>query len=342
MQDKKPRPRVAGSPRPRPGADPAADPAAAEGEPAGAPELPVPPEPAKPAEPAEPAKPAGPPEPPEPARKKVSRKLLVGLGVLVGAILAAVGTNLGNWISSPITTSDRADSSSSSSSSSASASAHSALSSKALPFAVDVAEDYGDCGAFALPAELPPGQAYAQLATADSYTDAQWGQFLLPLKGAPVDAVSIALTFSGVPGIAARIFDIEIKQLGEPANADSGAYIPVPHQGGGDDPYNFAVDLGDPNPRLEGVAGQQNFPGWQINVDQGLDSTVDIQFSAGPHAYTWDFVVDYDENGVSKSTEVTEPGGGPFTLTGSSARYGEVFQYDGGGYQPAGTNTSGD
>jgi hypothetical protein len=309
-QDKKTRPRVAGSPRPRPGADPAAAP----GEPPEPPEL---------------------PKPPEPARKKLSRKLLVGLGVLVGAILAAVGTNLGNWLSSPITTSNRPDPSSS-------ASTHSALPIGALPFAVDVAEDYGDCAAFALPAVLPAGQAYAQLATANSYTDAQWGQFLLPLNGSPVGAVSIALTFSGVPGIAARISDIEIKESGEPTNTDSGAYISVPHQGGGDNPYNFTVDLGDPNPRLEGVGNQQNFPGWEINVDQGLNSTVDIQFSAGPHAYAWDFVVDYYVNGVSRSTEVTEPGGAPFTLTGSSARYGEVFQYDGGGYQPAGTNTPGD
>jgi hypothetical protein len=298
-RSRKAKPRIAGGPRPRPGAGPAA---------------------------------GG--EPPEPARKKLSRKIIVGLGVLAAAILAAIGTNLGNWLSSPITASDRTDPSSS-------ASAHAGPSGAAIPFAVDVTEDYGDCGAFALPAELPAGQAYAQLATVDNYTDAQWGQFLLPLKGAPVGTVDIALTFSGVPDAVARITGIEIKQLGEPANVDSGAYIPVPHQGGGDNSYDFTVDLGKPNAQLEGVGSQQNFPGWEINVNQDLDSTVDVQFSAGPHAYVWDFIVDYDVNGVNRSTAVTEPGGGPFALTGSSARYGQVFQYDGGGYQPAGPQTSG-
>lgn len=276
------------------------------------------------------------PKSPEPRRKKLFRKIVVGLGLVIAAILTAVGTNVGDWLWTPATASGSA-----AASPSVSSSASGTQTSDVVPFAVDVTEDYHDCGAFALPAVLPAGQSYAQLANADEYTDAEWGQFLLPLRGSPVGTVSIVLTFSGVQGVATRITDIEVKQVGKPTSVYSGTFIPVPHQGGGDNSYNFAVDLSKPNPQLEGLNGQQNFPGFQINVNQNLDSTVDIDMTAGPHAYAWDFVVDYDVNGVGKSKQVTEPGGMPFTLTGRAPWYGEVFQSDGGGYQRTDTHTSG-
>lgn len=266
--------------------------------------------------------------PPESVRRRASRKIIMSVGAVTAAILAAVGTNLGNWLSSSISSSDQVGTS---------PSARTVPSSNALPFAIDVLEDYGDCNAFALPIRLLSGQQYAQLTTTNEFTDDQWSHFLLPLKGAPVGSVSIALTFSGLPDTTARITDVQIKPIGRPADAYSGSYIPLIHQGGGDNPYNFTVDLSKPNPKLEGMAGQQDFPGWQINVNQDLDSTVYVHFTAGTQAYAWDFVIDYDANGINKSTLVTQPGGGPFNLTGPSNTYDEVFQPDGGGYQATGT-----
>jgi hypothetical protein len=197
-------------------------------------------------------------------------------------------------------------------------------------------EAFGLCDAFALPAVLGAGQSYAQL-TDSAPTGEGWGAFLHGVSGSPVSSVGIALTLSSTGSM--RVTDIEVKQVKPSGPDDSGAYIPLPHQGGGDDPYNFTVDLDRPNATLQGVAGQKDFPGFEINVAPGLGSTVLVQFTGMEHSYSWVFVVDYDEGGTAKTMQVGTPAGGPFTLTGPSAAYGQVFRADGLGYSLTGKTT---
>jgi hypothetical protein len=204
----------------------------------------------------------------------------------------------------------------------------------ALPFAVDATEDFESCNAFALPAALGQGRSYAQLTNSASPTYAAWGTFLNSVSGAPVSQVAIALTFSSGGGSPVRVTDIEVKQVKTPGPNYSGAYIPVPHQGGGDNSYNFTVDLDHPNATLQGTPGQENFPAFEINVSAGLASTVYVQFTGTKHSYSWVFVIDYDEDGTNKTKtyQVRAPGGGPFTLTGASAAYRQVFAASSQGY----------
>jgi hypothetical protein len=198
------------------------------------------------------------------------------------------------------------------------------------PFAVLATEDFLGGSAIALPAALD-GRSYAQL-TAGFLTDANWGAFLGSVSGAPVAQVGIALTFTGEIGSSVRITNIEVKQAKPPGPDDSGAYIPIPHQGGGDNSYNFTVDLDHPNATLQGVAGQEDFPGFEINVSANLDSTVYVQFTGMKHSYSWVFVVDYDQNGTPEALQVGPTGGDFFTLSGPSGQYGQVFAATGQGY----------
>ena len=110
----------------------------------------------------------------------------------------------------------------------------------------------------------------------------------------------------------------------------------------GDNSYNFAVDLDSPDPVLQGEAGQEDFPGFEINVSQSLDSAVKIDFTGLKHLYTWVLLVDYDDNGKQKTTEVDGPDGAPFTLTGIAPSYNQVFEPGGGdGYVLTGGTTPG-
>jgi hypothetical protein len=210
----------------------------------------------------------------------------------------------------------------------------------AVPFTVASSVAYGDCDAFALPAALDTGQNYALLISGSRFTDEGWAQFLDPLAGSPVGSVDIALTFAGVPAASARITDVEVKPV-HVGNVDNGTFIPVPHQGGGDISYNFSVNLDDPNATLQGLNGQSDFPGFEINVNSTVSSTVNVLFSATKHDYSWIFVIDYDVNGVIKTMDVRRPDGKPFTLTGESPQYSEVFQYAGTGYEATNLHTPG-
>lgn len=210
----------------------------------------------------------------------------------------------------------------------------------AVPFAVASSVAYGDCDAFALPAALDTGANYALLISGGPFTNEDWAKLLDPLAGSPVGSVDIALTFSGVPGASARITDVEVKPV-HVGNVDNGTFIPVPHQGGGDIPYKFSVDLDDPNATLHGLNGQPDFPGFEIDVDSTVSSTVNVLFSATKHDYSWVFVVDYDVNGVIKTMDVSRSDGKPFTLTGESPQYSEVFQYAGTGYEATNLHTPG-
>jgi hypothetical protein len=203
----------------------------------------------------------------------------------------------------------------------------------ALPFNVDATEDFEDCNAFALPAALGQGRSYAQLINSAPATDTAWGSFLSSVSGAPVSGVGIALTFTSNGGSPVVITDIEIKQVKPPGSDYSGAFIPLPHQGGGDNSFNFKANLDRPNATLEGEPGQKDFLKFGIIVSPTvIPAIVDVQFTGTKHAYSWVFVIDYDEDGPPKTLQVDAPGGGPFTLTGPSAAYGQVFAGGGQGY----------
>jgi hypothetical protein len=190
-----------------------------------------------------------------------------------------------------------------------------------LGIAADVSYSYGN--AVALAAPLSTGLGYADLLAGPSDTDPQnsWASLLARYNGAPIGELHVDFVLTGQDQTPVRVTDIQIQRVGPVMPPFSGTYIPIPHAGA-TAAFQFTANMDAPDPMIMRLPSGQTFPDFNVQLADGEQLTLSINFLATHYSCRWVLLVTYLTGTKTHVLKVgASPGGQPFVVTGPARTY---------------------
>lgn len=196
----------------------------------------------------------------------------------------------------------------------------------AVPLAVTSQPDYSYGSSVALANGVSSGLGYADLLTGPTDTGAQnsWASLLAKYSGAPVGELHVDLVLTGQDKTKVRVTNVQIQRVGLVMPPLSGTYIPIPHQGA-EAAYQFTANMDAPDPVLTRVPNGQTFPDFNVQLADGEQLTLSINFDAVQYSSRWVLLVTYLIGARSHVIKVEAPNGQPFAVTGQATAYKDVY-----------------
>ena len=194
---------------------------------------------------------------------------------------------------------------------------------RSVSLGVNTILDYGNQQAIALADAVNRGAGYRAIVSESSF-----GALLDRFDGAVVGDLHIDIVFTGMSQQTVRVTSIQIEPVESAAQALSGTYLPVAHQGGRS-AYEFIANMDTRNPTLkranstgaEPSSSGQTFPDFNLQLKTGEQSTIGIDFRAARGRFKWFLKVGYLVGSHAYSLVVRAPRGLPFAVTGPARRY---------------------
>lgn len=197
---------------------------------------------------------------------------------------------------------------------------------RAVALAVTSQPDYSYGSAVALASGVSSGLGYADLLAGPSDTDAEnsWAGLLGTYSGSPVGELHVDLVLTGQDKTKVRVTNVQIQRVGPVMPALSGTYIPIPHQGA-EAAYQFTANMDAPDPVLTRVPNGQTFPDFNVQLADGEQLTLSINFDAVQYSCRWVLLVTYLTGTRTHVIKVEAPNGQPFAVTGQATAYKDVY-----------------
>jgi hypothetical protein len=191
------------------------------------------------------------------------------------------------------------------------------------PLAVTTVVSYSDALAVALDKPISSGIGYAEIVggLSDISGNSQtWDSFLARNYGAPVSELHADITFTGQARQGVRVTNIQVERVGPVRAPLSGTYIPIPHAGG-QAAYRFSANMDAPNPVLTRLPSGQTFPDFNVQLSQGAQVTLAIDFFASRYSSRWILHVTYLIGAHTRYLDIREPNNQPFAVTAPAHSY---------------------
>ena len=193
----------------------------------------------------------------------------------------------------------------------------------ARPLGVSTLVDYSDPPAIALDKPVRGGVGYAEIVGGLSDVAGapeSWSSFLAKNYGAPVGDLHADVTLTGQVSHGVRVTNIAIERDGSVSAPLSGTYIPIPH-GGGEDAYRFSASMDAPNPVLRRLPSGETFPDFNVQLSQGEQVTLAIDFLASRYSSKWILRITYLVGTHAGHLDIREPNNQPFAVTAPAHNY---------------------
>lgn len=192
----------------------------------------------------------------------------------------------------------------------------------AVPLVATVEAGYSDALAVALKDPVTSGLGYADLLAGPSDTDPQnsWSNLLAGYVGAPIGELHVDFVLTGQDKTPVRVINVQIQRLGPLMPPLSGTYIPIPH-GGAQAAYQFTVNMDAPYPAILRLPSGQTFPDLNVQLADGEQLTLSIDFLATHYSSRCILLVTYLVGTKTHVLKVEGPNGQPFAVTGHAKRY---------------------
>ena len=196
----------------------------------------------------------------------------------------------------------------------------------AVPLGVTAEADYSDGNAVALAAPVSSGLGYADLLAGPSNTDPQnsWAGFLARYDGAPIGELHADFVLTGQDKTPVRVTNIQIQRVGPVMKPFSGTYIPIPH-GGPQAAYQFTANMDAPDPVITRLPSGQTFPDFNVQLTDGEQLTLSVNFLATHYSCRWVLLVTYLTGTRAHVLKIEALNGQPFAVTGQAKRYKVVY-----------------
>ena len=191
------------------------------------------------------------------------------------------------------------------------------------PLAVTTLVSYSDALAIALDKPVSSGAGYAEIVSGLSDiagAGETWSSFLAKYYGAPLSELHTDITLTGQASHGVRVTNIQIERVGPASAPLSGTYIPIPH-GGAQAAYRFSANMDAPNPILTRLPSGQTFPDFNVQLSQGEQVTLAIDFLASRYSSTWILHVTYLVGTRTGYLDLREPNNQPFAVTAPARSY---------------------
>ncbi len=196
----------------------------------------------------------------------------------------------------------------------------------AIPVGVTSEADYSYGNAVALGAGVSSGLGYADLLAGPADTDPQnsWAALLTRYGGAPISELHVDFVLTGQDATKVRVTNVEIQRVGPVTPPLSGTYIPIPH-GGAQAAYQFMANMDAPNPVLTRVPNGQTFPDFNVQLSDGEQLTLSVNFLATRYSCRFVLLVTYLTGTKTHILKVRATNGQPFAVTGQATSYKAVY-----------------
>jgi hypothetical protein len=191
------------------------------------------------------------------------------------------------------------------------------------PLAATTVVSYSDAQAVALQESVTSGTGYDELVSGLSDIGSggnSWGSFLASHPGAPLGRLHTDITLIGLAKSGVRVTNIQIERVGPPRAPMSGTYIPIQHAGG-QAAYTFSANMDSANPVLTRVPSGQTFPDFNVELSQGDQVTLAVDFLAAHYSSAWNLYVTYLVGARTGHIEIEAPNNHPFAVTAAAHSY---------------------
>ena len=98
----------------------------------------------------------------------------------------------------------------------------------------------------------------------------------------------------------------------------SGTYIPIPH-GGPQAAYQFTANMDAPDPMITRLPSGQTFPDLNVQLTDGEQLTLSVNFLATHYSCRWVLLVTYLTGTRAHVLKIEAPNGQPFAVTGQAS-----------------------
>lgn len=198
------------------------------------------------------------------------------------------------------------------------------------PLGVTTVASYTDADAIALSKPVSTGAGYAEIVgglTDIAGTGTTWSSFLGKNYGAPLSKLHTDITLTGQSSREVRVTNVQIQRVSPMSAPLSGTYIPIPHAGG-KAAYRFSANMDTPNPVLRRLPSGQTFPDFNVQLSQGEQVTLSIDFLAARYSSKWTLRLTYLVGTHTSYLDIREPNNQPFAVTAPADSYKVTYISD--------------
>jgi hypothetical protein len=197
----------------------------------------------------------------------------------------------------------------------------------ASPVGISTLISYSDADAISMAKPVSTGAGYAEIAGGISDiagAGPTWSNFLAKTYGAPLNELHADITLTGQASKGVRVTNIQIERIGPPMPPLSGTFIPIPH-GGAQAAFRFSANMDSPGPILTRLPSGQSFPDLNVQLSQGEQVTLSIDFKASHYTSKWILHLTYLSGSRTGHLDIREPNGQPFAVTAQTHSYKVIY-----------------
>ncbi|BBH70708.1 hypothetical protein ACTI_73930 [Actinoplanes sp. OR16] len=191
------------------------------------------------------------------------------------------------------------------------------------------------CGqVYAMDRVIDPDTGAAELLSLDGAGTAGFDDFLREQRAAPVESITVEITFTGQDQHPTRILDVRVEALQTAPNA---AGTELATYCGGDPPTRTVTLDMDTPPRSLMSEGKPYFDGHDLDVSAQERETLRVSVSAARGNYRWYFAIDHIDGSNARTTSYIGRAGKLYTdaaevpaddyfgVTGAAKAYGARY-----------------